>query len=286
MSSPSLPYPAPEPMSPEVAASIRLPWTSLLSREELVTHVSRYPGLAWHIPGTSHYIVAGPWRNRPDILEVFETRGERHRLALWTAVLSLPSSPYGAVLVDATEYRVAGRFYEQVGVGLLEEVLVLRSSTLPGPTVDLTLEMAPMRSRGVRDLMEVDRQAFPWFWRNSREEFEEYLDTPGVSLWVALEDGEAVGYVGITELGGWGHIDRLAVRPERQGRGYGTQLLSWGMRQLYGAGARYVQLSTQESNDRSQGLYRRFGFRQTRGAYKLYGAYIGDAVKDADGTSV
>lgn len=272
-------------MSSEVAATIRLPWTSLLSRDELIAHVWRHPQLAWHVPGTSSYLVAGPWRNRPDIVEIFETRGERHRPALWRALLSLPHSPYGAVLVDATEFRVASRFYDEVGVGTLEEVLVLRSSTLPGPPVEFTLEMAPMRSRGVRELLELDWKAFPWFWRNSREEFEEYLDTPGVSLWLALRDGKTVGYVGTTELGGWGHIDRLAVAPESQGKGYGTQLLSWAMRQLHHAGARYVQLSTQESNDRSQDLYRRFGFRQTRGAYKLYGTYLGGYARDGAGTS-
>ncbi len=261
-------------MSTEVAASIRIPWSSLLSREELIEHVRRHPRMCWHVPGSNSYLVAGPWRNRPEIAEVFETRGERHRRALWYALLGNAATPYGAVLVDPTEYRAATRFYREVGVDLLEEVLALRTTALPGPPVELTLRIVPARSREVENLLTIDRSAFPWLWRNSREEFEEYLGTPGVALWVAVEGGETVGYVGITQLSGWAHIDRLAVRADMQGRGYGSQLLSWAMRKLHEAGARYAQLSTQESNERSRSLYSRFGFKQTRGSYKLYGMFV------------
>ena len=261
-------------MSKEVAAAIRIPWTSLLSRDSLIEHVGRYPRMCWHVPGTNSYLVAGPWRNRFEIVEVLEVRGESHRDLLWRALLSGGEDPYGAVLVDPAEYRAAPGFYREAGVSQLEEVLVLRTATLPGPPVALSLEMAPFRSRGLADILEVDHSAFPWLWRNSREEFEEYLDTPGVTLWIALEGGEAVGYVGLTDLGDWGHIDRLAVRGESQGLGYGSQLLSWALRQLHASGARYVQLSTQESNELSQRLYGRFGFKPTRGSYRLYGAYL------------
>ncbi len=276
----------PQPITKQVAATIRLPWTSLLSREELSRHVGRYPRMSWHIPGAQSYLVAGPWRNRADIAEVLETRGERHRLVLWRCLLEDRADEYGAVLVDAAEYRSATGFYRDVGVEMLEEVLVLRTSALPGPPVEQTVEMQPMRNRGIDELMRVDRDAFPWLWWNSREEFEEYLDTPGVTMWVAMRNEEMLGYVGITQLREWGHIDRLAVRPQFQGNGYGTQLLAWALQRLADSGARYAQLSTQESNERSQGLYQRFGFRPTRGSYKLYGLVLNDEATSGGGTSV
>lgn len=272
------------PLAPEDAASLRVPWTSLLSREELVRHVERYPGMAWRVPGTRAYLVAGPWRNRPEIAEVYESQGDRQRQALWDALLSGQGEvPLAAVLIEPAEYRSAARFYRQVGVTQLEEVLVLRTSALPGPPVTLTLEFAPARRRAVDELLAVDHDAFPWLWRNSREEFAEYLETPSVRLWVGRADGEIVGYVGCTELCGWGHIDRLAVRPSLQGRGYGTQLLSWAMHRLWERGAEYVQLSTQGTNRRSQRLYDRFGFRQTRGTYKLYGVFLNPDVRAGGG---
>ncbi|MDQ3855505.1 MAG: GNAT family N-acetyltransferase [Chloroflexota bacterium] len=260
-------------MSTETAATLRLPWTSLLSREDLVRHVARHPMLSWYVPGTSSYLIAGPWRNREDIVEIYETRGERHRAELWQAVNSQPAT-HSAVVIDPSEHRSAVHFYRHVGVRVLEDVLVLRTAALPGLEVRQTLEMVPMRSRGLSTLLDIDHSAFPWLWRNSRQEFQEYLETPGVGLWVGVLPDQAVGYVGFTTLGGWGHVDRLAVVPQLQGLGYGAELLSWAMRRLYELGAKYVQLSTQGSNERSQPLYTRFGFRPTRGSYKLYGMYL------------
>lgn len=230
--------------------------------------------MSWYMPGTNSYLVAGPWRNRSELAEVFESRGERHRPALWSAMVEGGEGRYSAVLIDPSEFRSAAGFYRGAGVGLLEEVMVLRTGSLPGPDVPMDLEITPMRTRGLESLIVIDHSAFPWLWRNSREEFQEYLETPDVSVWIGLSGGEPVGYVGVTVLGGWGHVDRLAVRGDHQGNGYGSQLLSWALRNLQQAGARYVQLSTQGSNEPSQQLYTRFGFRQTHGGYKLYGVYL------------
>lgn len=264
----------PAPITPQDAAALRLPWTSLLSREDLERHVARYPDMSWRVPDTNSYLVAGPWRNRRDIVEVFESRGERARPDLWAALLRRAPEPYSAVLVDPTEYRSAAGFYRRAGVGPLEEVIVLRTSSLPGQSVPVTLELATVRGKGLESLLRVDHGAFPWFWRNSREEFEQYLDTPGVRVCIGVEGEEPVGYVGVTELGGWAHVDRLAVHRDAQGRGYGAQMLSWALRWASETGARYVQLSTQGTNARSQRLYQRFGFKPTRGGYRLFGAYL------------
>lgn len=281
---PARPSVAPQPLTPEVAATLRLPWTSLLSREELVEHVARHPALCWHVPGASAYLVAGPWRNRAEIVEVFETRGDRHRRALWRALLgggeAGARSPYAVVLIDPNEYRTAAPFYRRVGVRTIEEVQVLRSGAPPVRPVERTLELVPARPRELAELERVDHAAFPFLWRNSRPEFEEYLRAPGVTVRLARSGEGSVGYVGFTRLDGWGHIDRLAVTPEAQGRGYGSQLLSWALHELHAAGARYVQLSTQATNERSHGLYARFGFARTRSGYMLYGVSPGEATGD------
>ncbi|MEJ7653640.1 MAG: GNAT family N-acetyltransferase [Chloroflexia bacterium] len=264
----------PQPLSPDDAAGLRLPWSSYLSREDLGRHVGRYPHLSWVLPGTSSYLVSGPWRNRLDVIEVYESRGDKHKLKLWRALLDDPHRTFSAVLIDSAEYRTSMGFYRRESVDVLEEVHSLRTSALPGPTVPLTLTIEPMRTRGLSTLLEIDHSAFDWLWRNSREEFQEYLETPGVTVWIASYENKPVGYVGYTMLGGWGHIDRLAVRPEEQGRGHGAQLLSWALHRLYSDGSRYAQLTTQGSNHQSYPLYQGFGFRQTRGGYKLYGLYV------------
>jgi ribosomal-protein-alanine N-acetyltransferase len=262
----------PRPISREIAASLRIPWSSLLSRQELGEHVERYPSASWYVPETNSYLVAGPWRRRDDIIEVLESHGDLHRAALWEALLR--GGAFGAVLVDPTEFRSAPDFYQARGVRPLEEVLVLRTSMLPGPPALPEVNIAPVRKRMLPDVVTLDASAFPWLWRNSRAEFDDYLATPGVQIWAAYHEGRMVGYVGFTDLTGWGHVDRVAVEEGMRGRGYGASLLGLALRTLHGLGAGYVQLSTQTSNERSLRLYRRFGFKPARGGYRLHGLYL------------
>jgi len=265
----------PVPLDPQSASNLRLPWTSLLSREDLVQHVAKYPGMSWYVPGTNAYLIAGPWRNRDDIVEILESRGDRYRPALWTSLMESIINTAGAIIVDPTEYKSAAHFYHTVKVSCLETVLVLRNTHIPGPELSVELEIQSVLKRGIAELIAIDWDSFPWLWRNSRREFEEYLDSPGVHAWVAYKSEEPIGYVSLTLYDDWGHIDRLAVRPNFQGRGYGAQLLSWALRQLHVMGAKYAQLSTQETNERSFKLYSSFGFKLCRGGYKIYGKYLG-----------
>lgn len=236
--------------------------------------VERYPDLAWHVPGTGDYMVALPWRQRDDIAEIIQTRGREHLQALWTAFIQRRAGRTKAILVDPSEYKAAERFYHQAGVTQLEEILVLRTSHLPGPETSGGLDISPAGAGQIDELLSVDHNAFPWLWQNSRREFEDYLGKEDVRCWIGYVGDRPAGYISITDFGGWGHIDRLAVRADAQRRGMGTELLSLAMHSLHGAGARYVQLSTQGANARSQRLYSRFGFRITRDTFKLYGAYL------------
>ncbi|MBA3449964.1 MAG: GNAT family N-acetyltransferase, partial [Chloroflexia bacterium] len=123
-------------------------------------------------------------------------------------------------------------------------------------------------------VVQIDDAAFPWLWRNNRTELDVYLNTPGVSVSVVEDDGETVGYVGVTLFSGWGHLDRIAVAPNLQGRGYGRDALALTFDAMRQRGACRVALSTQRLNVRSQRLYERFGFRRTYDHdYRLFGRW-------------
>ena len=125
-------------------------------------------------------------------------------------------------------------------------------------------------------LLALDNAAFPWLWRNSLDEFWEYLDTPGVQVLAIHDRDQIVAYIGVTEFEGWGHIDRVAVQPDRQGEGFGQIAVTLGLDALREGGARRVGLSTQRSNVRSQRLYERLGFQRTPELdYHIYGALAG-----------
>lgn len=78
--------------------------------------------------------------------------------------------------------------------------------------------------------------------------------------WIALLNGEMVGYVffldwntSIPELG-------VAVRDDLQGRHLGRQLVSFAIEQVKAAGKGGIQLTTHTANLRAQALYEAMGF--------------------------
>jgi mycothiol synthase len=60
-----------------------------------------------------------------------------------------------------------------------------------------------------------------------------------------------------------GEIWTVGVRPDHQGRGYGRQLLRWGVRHLREVGVETVTLSANGRNPTALGLYESEGFRRT-----------------------
>ena len=122
-----------------------------------------------------------------------------------------------------------------------------------------------VRSAHLRDLptlLSLDRQIFGPIWHKPINNFEEALARAFIFS-VAERDGLIVGYQWCEKHARHGHITRLAVRPDCQGQGIGTRLLTEALSSMVEAGVTWITLNTQESNLRSQTLYERYGFRPT-----------------------
>ncbi len=119
----------------------------------------------------------------------------------------------------------------------------------------------PTKQPDLEALEQLDVASFDRFWHMSREGLKEALDaTPRSVLLVAEEEGKTVGYAIVgTQLGG-GFLQRIAVRPQGEGRGIGMQLVgaaeSWAVR----AGARSMTLNVRRENNRARRLYLRTGY--------------------------
>ncbi len=80
--------------------------------------------------------------------------------------------------------------------------------------------------------------------------------------------GELVGFCATTPerhqgiVGPHAEIWTIGVRPDRQGRGLGRQLLRWGVERLRSIGARDITLSVNGRNERALRLYEAEGFRR------------------------
>lgn len=265
-------------LTPGDVPHLRLGLRSMIDSHEVLGVLRRHPGRSvWEANGREFAVIA-PWRHREDISSL-------HR---WAAVRSASALLQGAaercrvagddlLLVMELEDVRSARFYERAGFELLQEVITYeltgRATPVEPSHVLSFTQVSGDDLAGLRQLLGLDHAAFPWLWRNSAAEFTTYLRTSGVTVYVGYDGDDPVAYVGVTAFRGWGHLDRIAVDPRRQGRGIGLATLQFAISTLAANGARRFALSTQDDNKRSQRMYERFGFQRSDAHdYRLYGA--------------
>lgn len=277
-----------EALTPEHVDRLRLGWWSRVDSQQVNRLLGEAPGISQWIPSSDEYVLVGPWRHRTDIMHLLELVSIRHPIHLTRAAIER-SAEAGARLflaVEMTERRT-NSFYAEIGLSPLEKVisyeLPARRGTFPSGFSGEVRRVAEITPGTLQELVDVDASAFPWLWRNSEQEFQEYIMQTGVEIYLFRENHVPVGYVGVTVFPGWGHIDRLAVVKNEQGKGYGRTLTEFAIHRLMTLGAVRIGLSTQERNTRSQALYSRMGFkRQFAGDYRIYGRALwqNDSIDD------
>lgn len=123
----------------------------------------------------------------------------------------------------------------------------------------------PLAIREVRthdDLTAVahlDALAFAPLWQYSQDTLA--VAQQNAATFTMLQAGSRLlGYQLSTRHPGSGHLARLAVRPDAQGRGLAALLVGEMLRFMQARGVWAVTVNTQEDNLRSQRLYARLGF--------------------------
>lgn len=125
-----------------------------------------------------------------------------------------------------------------------------------GPPTDLS-RRARRGDRGA--ILAVDAAAFDEFWRLDEAGLREAARaTPSSHTRVVA--GPVRGYVLVGRAAGEGYVQRLAVHPDAQGRGFGRALVADGLAHLRARGAGRAYVNTQVENDRAFALYRDLGF--------------------------
>jgi len=238
-----------------------------------------YPGRSVWVPATLEYALIGRWRNRPEIASIEDLVAVRHLEELIRAAVErcVDMGDELIVTVELDSRRSPAR-YERAGLEMLEEVITYELGAVRQPwsgSDHIGLVRVEADDVAAIDLVtNIDQVSFPWLWRNNRAEFDVYVQTPGVEIWLVETDDEPVGYFGVTLFPAWGHLDRIAVVPEQQGKGFGLETLGLAIDTMRKRGARRVGLSTQRTNRRSQRLYEQFGFERTPAHdYQLFGAW-------------
>jgi ribosomal protein S18 acetylase RimI-like enzyme len=264
-------------LTPDDVPSLRFPWDSRYSEQELIEIARTSPRLSVFNPRTGEYLIGGEWRRRRDIATIQELAGTGGALDLIQGFIDL-CARVGVALVVASEQaeRRKRQFYEAARLDLIEEIVVYELARVRA-AVPILAELQfepfdPDHDAQFSDLIDLDHRAFPWLWWNCADEFREYASAPGVQIAVGRDsNGTVVAYTGTTRYRTWGHLDRIAVAPERQGRGLGRAALDYAVMTLARSGARRVGLSTQARNTRSRQLYEAYGFRRSPSHdYRIY----------------
>lgn len=269
------------PLAADDAHRLRLGWTSRFDRSDIRNVVSRYPGLSQWIPETGEYLIAGPWRHRDEVSSVLELSGRDGGPSLLRsfAEASASQGKHVALLSEHQETRDPS-LYVQAGFDLIEHIMIYELPQVP--VIDTSRfqlqfeEMPVSRESSLNELLDLDHDSFPWLWWNSSDEFLSYGRAHGVKIYGGRDtSGRLVSYIGVTRFRAWGHLDRIAVRRDRQGQGIGLESLEWAIHVLSMSGARRIGLSTQARNERSRLLYERYGFqRSPQQDYFLYGKWL------------
>lgn len=220
--------------------------------------------------------MAGWWRRRAEIGELLElTEGARRRELVESALTALADRGARLVIVDFGFDLSDRSVMSDAGFQVIDRIV-----EYVRPDCDLAGVASPVaqirqyRSGDREAVLDLERHSFPWLWWNSVDEWDAYLATNGVEVWLAEEAGVIAGYTSFTVHGRAGHLDRLAVHESLQGRGIGAALLVEALQRMGRSGVHQVALTTQQDNDRSQRLYERYGFRRGKWVYEIYGKWL------------
>ena len=166
--------------------------------------------------------------------------------------------------------------WSDVGFGPIDTIIEYQKrGTSYQPIGTAPRLIRPYHPDDLRPVLALEARSFPWLWRNSTTELAHYAEAPDTELWVLERDGLLAGYVGMTIRGDHGHLDRLAVDPDRRRGGLGSALVARALDRFAAHGVRRVTLTTQHDNVRAQPIYQRFGFRPTGGQLTIYGRWLG-----------
>ncbi len=264
-------------LTPDDVRALRMPWDGRFTEREIRELVTVGPRISVFNRRTGEFVIGGPWRHRAEIATILE-------LAATAGAIDLIHAFTEACALERIELLVASEqaerrkreFYAGASLDPVEEIVVYELSKVrPAPPQLQGLRFEPFEPdlhEQFEGLLELDHQSFPWLWWNSAGEFLDYASAPGVKIDVGRDEtGRIIAYTGTTRFRTWGHLDRIAVAPDLQGRGLGKAALDWAVMSLARSGAKRVCLSTQARNTRSRQLYESYGFRRSPSHdYRIY----------------
>ena len=105
------------------------------------------------------------------------------------------------------------------------------------------------------DVANIERICFAHPW--SKQDLKNQLDLDTSHFLVAVEDGRAVGYMGLQIFSGEGYVTNVAVLPQYRQRGIAKALIDKALQN----DMCFITLEVRESNTPAIRLYEKAGFK-------------------------
>ena len=277
------------PLTKADIPALRLSNTSLVRDDEVIESLHLMPGLShWH-PASGEFVLVAPWRHRDDIPTFRLISAFGNEFDLVSAALQAAGAAGKTAFITTETYeRRQPVFYANHGLANMEKIISYRHARVEDfldadliPVQDFRV-VQPGDDHLIAELVRMDHAAFPWIWRNSIEEFGWWMQQDSVEVSVGMIEGRIASYYGTTYFRNMGHLDRIAVHPEFQGRGLGKETLTVALQRMARMGRKQAALCTQQANEVSQALYERSGFlRAPHEDYHMYGTLFSAAPGEA-----
>ncbi|MBW8827488.1 MAG: GNAT family N-acetyltransferase [Acidobacteria bacterium] len=211
----------------------------------------------------SERVRVGPWRGSDQVGLITPMGGAAaaSEAIVQKACRTLVAGGYIEMLTGALAADERRGFID-AGFELRDELVLLAHDLAAIPEAPPASIRRGRRGDRARALA-VDGRAFPPFWRLDTEGFDEAVAaTPVARFRVATVGREVVGYAVTGRAGHHGYLQRLAVDPDRTGRGLGRALVADALNWLRHRQCTLAVVNTQVGNDRAVTLYEGMGFRR------------------------
>ena len=129
----------------------------------------------------------------------------------------------------------------------------------------LDTEIRKMEEEDLPMVMEIENLCFIKPWSEKNFLYEMY-ENPFANLWVIEMSNASLGLKSVVGFADYwqtfdsGTLCQIAIHPELQGNGIGSQLLDEIIKDAYAKKIRTMTLEVRKSNEKAIKLYKKFGF--------------------------
>jgi ribosomal-protein-alanine N-acetyltransferase len=128
----------------------------------------------------------------------------------------------------------------------------------------------------VKQVAEIEKECFASPW--TEDELAYQLSKPTARFYVAVENGEALGYIGSDFIIDEAYVTNIAVKINKRKKGIGRQLLDALITDCKNNGASFLSLEVRKSNAEAIRLYEKTGFIKVGERKNFYYSPVEDAL--------